>query len=335
MATSEIVLYHYTYSPYARRITWYLALRGIPYKQCLQPGMLPRPDVSRLGMSHRRIPIMSIGRDVYLDSRLQLEKLEEMFPEKPRLGATTAEHKAVERLLSHFIIDAGIFANGVTLLPTNLPMLKDPRYFKDRGDYIGGNLSKESMARARPEATMEFSAAFELLETTLLADGREWILRTKEPSLADIEAVWPFHWLSGIPGALPVEIFSPEKFPKVYAWMKRFQDAVSVAKKKVEKVVTLDGEAAASFIEGSEYHDAEGSVDEADPVVVAQGLKKGDAVVVSPTDTGKAHKDVGKLVSVDGKEVVIEVVTEKKKSVRVHAPRHGFRVKKQGDSAKL
>jgi hypothetical protein len=31
-----IVLYHYHYSPYARRISWYLALRGIPYSQCVR-----------------------------------------------------------------------------------------------------------------------------------------------------------------------------------------------------------------------------------------------------------------------------------------------------------
>ncbi len=30
-----IVLYHYTFSPYARRIVWYLTLRGIPYSQCV------------------------------------------------------------------------------------------------------------------------------------------------------------------------------------------------------------------------------------------------------------------------------------------------------------
>jgi len=39
----------------------------------------------------------------------------------------------------------------------------------------------------RPEALVEMRSSFELLETTLLADGREWILKTEGPSLADIE----------------------------------------------------------------------------------------------------------------------------------------------------
>lgn len=32
----EVILYHYTYSPYAKRVAWYLTLRGIPYSQCVR-----------------------------------------------------------------------------------------------------------------------------------------------------------------------------------------------------------------------------------------------------------------------------------------------------------
>lgn len=37
-ASSElpIVLYHYHYSPFAKRLVWYLNLRGIPYVQCVR-----------------------------------------------------------------------------------------------------------------------------------------------------------------------------------------------------------------------------------------------------------------------------------------------------------
>lgn len=290
--------------------------------------MLPRPDVARLGISYRRIPILSIGRDIYFDTRLQLPKLEAMYPDLPRLGASTADQKGLERLLSAFIIDGGIFQQGVKLLPLDLPFLKDPRYFKDRGDYMGAKLSAGAMKKIRPEALGEFAAAFELLETTLLADGREWILKTEKPSLADIEAVWPFHWVSGLPGALPKERFSPEVYPRVYSWIKRFQEAVTAAKKSVEKPTTLDGEEAARVIESSSWHEEEGKVDEEDPLVVAEELKKGGMVVISPTDTGRAHKDVGRLVSLVKDEVVIEVKTDKGEGVRIHAPRHGYKLRR-------
>lgn len=301
----------------------------------MQPGMMPRPDVSRLGIAHRRIPILAIGGDVYLDTRLQLPKLEALFPELPRLGATKPEHVALERLLSSYASDAGLFSAAVQLLPTDLPFLKDPAYFRDRGDFVGRELSAEGMHRARPEALGVVERAFGLLEGTLLADGREWVLGTEGPSLTDVEAVWPLHWLAGIPGALPGERFSREAFPRVYAWIARFRAVVSAKKKKVGKPVGVSGEEAARRImtEGSVGEAATRlvKVDGTDPVVLAQGLRKGDRVRVWPTDTGSSGRDVGVLVGIDREEVVFETDV----GVRVHAPRHGFRVMKLDAEAKL
>ncbi|KAH6985994.1 hypothetical protein BKA56DRAFT_670211 [Ilyonectria sp. MPI-CAGE-AT-0026] len=335
MSTPAVILYHYPYSPYARRVVWYLTLRGISYSQCLQPPMMPRPDISQLGISYRRIPILSIGRDVYLDTRLQIPKLEKLFPEMPRLGATEPDQLAVERLLSLFTTDTGLFGKAVQLLPTDLPLLQDPAYYRDRADFMGGKLSPEGMTAARPEALVEVIRAFDLLETTLLTDGRDWILKTPGPSLADIEAVWPFHWLLGLPGALPKDRFSPTVYPRVYAWIQRFQDALSTAKKKVGKPATLNGDEAAQTILQAPFSGNERVVDAEDAVVIAQGLQKGDRVRVWPTDTGSSGRDEGKLVAIDAREVVYET-GEGGRIVRVHAPRHGFRVKKVVDKgAKL
>jgi hypothetical protein len=74
--------------------------------------------------------------------------------------------------------------------------------------------------------------------------------------------------------------------------------------------------AAADFVEG-------GDVDETDPL----GLRKGQDVVVYPLDTGKSHQDRGRLVKLDRTEVVIQFQTKiGEKEVRLHAPRHGFRI---------
>ncbi|KAK6217498.1 glutathione S-transferase [Colletotrichum tabaci] len=346
MASSDedkkIVLYHYSASPYARRIVWYLALRGIPYVQCMQPPVLPRPDVEKLGIVHRRIPILTIGRDIYLDTRLMLRKLEQLYPSRARLGAEGPEHAAVERLLEGHIIDGGVFSNAINVLPTNLPMLQDPNrtWFKDREGYVGGKLSVETMQRGRPTAINEIRRTMELLETTLLADGRDWVLKTEGPRLADIEAVWLPHWLASIPGALPKEQISAEKFPRVFAWIERFQKTISEAKKAAPKVATVSGDEAASLVASSPYNEAGGRVDAEDALVAAEGLKAGDEIILWPADTGASHKDTGKLLSLDGDEVVFEVQGHKG-SARVHAPRHGFRVEKldkfkaRRDSAKL
>jgi hypothetical protein len=75
------------------------------------------------------------------------------------------------------------------LIPSSMPLLKDPKFRSDRADFTGRSWDKEKVELMRPEALVEIRGAFELLETTLLADGRDWILKTEGPSLGDIEGM--------------------------------------------------------------------------------------------------------------------------------------------------
>lgn len=69
------------------------------------------------------------------------------------------------------------------------------------------------------------------------------------------------------------------------------------------------------------------SVDEQEPLLVAGWLKIGDEVEVTPTDTGKVPQR-GTLVGLNSERVSLDVQGEQGAKVRVHAPRHGFDVKK-------
>ena len=129
---------------------------------------------------------MSIGRDIYCDTRLILQKLEEKFP-SGALGASQPDQKAIEKLLESWTIDGGIFVRASQAIPAEMPLLNDPRFVKDREDYTGRSWDKENIKAMRPEALTHIRDAFVFLETGLLADGRQWVLKTEKPSLADIE----------------------------------------------------------------------------------------------------------------------------------------------------
>ncbi len=194
--------------------------------------MMPRPDVTGLGLRHRRIPILALGRDVYLDTRLMLRKLEDVWPSVPRLGGgargggtdgtggtggspespESPESSALERLLEVLNIDRGVFTAAAQLIPQDLPLMRDPAFQRDRDDFFnrrpptssatsastsGASLS----AAARADTVNEIRRAAALLEDTIFAGGRQWVLG-RGPSLADIEAVWPLHWLTTMPRAL-------------------------------------------------------------------------------------------------------------------------------------
>ena len=296
----------------------YLTLRRIPYAQCDQPPMLPRPDLESIGVAYRRIPILAHGRSVYCDTQLIIAHLESAFPSSD-FFPTSPEHKALQKLLGSWTIDGGIFARAAQALPPDLPLMKDPKFVKDREQYTGRSWSEGNVRALRPEALVHLREAFEFLETGLLSDGRDWILNTEGPQLADIEAIWPFAWLLGLKVALPKDLFSPTTFPKVFDWVERFNKAVEKAKRETH-VKKLTGEEAANVIMNAKpvSNEAE-EVDSTDPT----GLKEGDLVESWPSDTGFKNRDRGHLVRLNRKECVLE----NHKGVLIHHPRWNFRLR--------
>ena len=299
--------------------------------------MLPRPDLARLGVHYRRIPVLAIGKDIYLDTRLQLSRLESLFPSIPQLSGAAANPNGelIEALLQKYVNDTGIFMRAAQLIPTNSPAIKSPAFLKDRSDLMGAPFTKEFLEKLRPDALVAIQAMFDFLENVLLKDGRTWALDTSAPSLADVEAVWLVIWLISMPTALPAEKFSEKFYPRVYKWVANFQGALADAEKRLGEPETLKGDRAAEkiwnttgWVDGEDMH-----VDEEDEVAKKLGLKKGDVVKVWSTDSGSAHKDTGKLVAFNSGEIVIGV-KEGKEMIRIHAPRHKFAVKKvEGEDA--
>ena len=179
----NIKLYHYTASPYARKIVWYLALRGINYAEVKQPVILPRPDLQAIGVNYRRIPLMSIGKDVYADTRIILRKLEQLFPDGA-IGAISPDGVALQKLLEVWHVEGPLFFRGVSSMPSK--NFSQPEFQKDREQMTGRPWSAEAMDKLRPEALAYMQGVFRFLEDLLL-DGRKWILSTDKPALADIE----------------------------------------------------------------------------------------------------------------------------------------------------
>lgn len=230
-------------------------------------------------------------------------------------------------------MEGGPFAWAATLIPSDMPILKNKAWIRDREDFVGGAFGP-APPLVRAEALTNLREIFELLERSFFADGRDWILQTDRPSLADIEAVWPLHWLREMPGALPESVISERQYPRVFAWIERFDKAVTAATFELGKIPTIAGGEAAQSIVNSPFFDKNELVEYSEPIVSVLGLKQGDLVTVAPTDTGRRHKDHGILVGLNDKEVIFETKADLEGSpvIRVHAPRHGFKITR-GDEA--
>ncbi|KKZ59040.1 hypothetical protein EMCG_00908 [[Emmonsia] crescens] len=286
---------------------------------------MPRPDLHALGVQYRRVPVMSVGKDIYCDSRLILQKLEELYPEGGyRLGATDPEGQAIERMLENWTVDGGVFARACQLVPSAVILAAHPNFIRDREDASGLSFRKEDLLKNRPDGMIHIKQAFEFLETTLLADGRDWLRNTDNPSLADIHAIWPLDWVDGLDGALDRDIFTEARYPKVFAWMARFRKTAAEATSALPtKPQTLSGEQVLESLIAADFVEPEGNVDKYD----ALKFQKGQDVVVWPTDNGYNYKDSGELVALTPQEVVVQrKVMDNRTAVRIHFPRTNFRI---------
>jgi sulfite reductase alpha subunit-like flavoprotein len=163
----------------------------------------------------------------------------------------------------------------------------------------------------------------DMLETTFLADARDWILGTKELTRADIDAAWPFEWLivdRHIKGSLPGEHMSEKTYPRVYAWAGRFMEVVKERRKRCEKPKALNGQTMVErTINASSAHE-DINVIENDPL----DIKAGDNIEVYPSDYDQGGKSAGELVGL----TVHEVVIRNDKGVHLHFPRWNFTIRK-------
>jgi len=128
--------------------------------------------------------------------------------------------------------------------------------------------------------------------------------------------------LNGLKGALPRELISEARYPKVFAWIKRFNGVMQKAKADAPKPTALKGDAAAQRIFNASFAEKDLGIDQADPL----GLQEGALVEIYPLDSGSRHHDEGVLVGLSEDEAVLSVGSQGKE-IRVHFPRTGFRIK--------
>jgi hypothetical protein len=79
MPLPPIIAWDYLFAPNAQKSRLYLYLTQTPFSICQQPFALPRPDLTDLGITYRRVPVLSIGKDVFPDNASFLEAMQTLL----------------------------------------------------------------------------------------------------------------------------------------------------------------------------------------------------------------------------------------------------------------
>ena len=305
-SADDLVLHHYSSSPFAEKSRLMLGLKGLPWHSVTVPMVLPKPDVVALTGGYRRTPFLQLGADIYCDTALIAEVLEGRRPTPSLFPAAVAGHA---RALAQWA-DTDLFWTalpyamqpaGATALFAGAPpdMLKI--FVADR------KAMSEGMPQVRGVDAGAALTQYLAWLSDMLSDGRPWLLGG-ETSIADLSVYHPL-WFVTRTGPL-AEIFQPHE--ALRAWMARV-----AAIGHGERAGKLDGAIAL----------AKASTPRPAQVEEGLGFAAGEAVTVTPYDYAR-DAVAGDLVGLTCRTVTLAREDERAGRVHVHFPRIRYTLKR-------
>ncbi|KEF56993.1 uncharacterized protein A1O9_07183 [Exophiala aquamarina CBS 119918] len=317
--------------------------------------MMPRPILKEnFNITYRKIPVLAIDKEIYIDTAIILEALEAQFPETQGYG-TIYPNPSLRPLIRGFgsyWTDKPFFRVTTGLIPGSV---WHTSFGQDRSNLIGHKLNPEKLAGKVPENLSGLDLHLSILEP-LLQYGKKWLFETENPSAADIGFFYQLEWAEKIARGEGVRdltgggaqdgdgeglqsVFNPKRYPNLSSWfqrLKEYLDALPLTENRIERNDETGIQKTLSKISSISLGDTiplietpAGSHKDLD---ARNGLSLGVQVSIAPDDTGRGSPTVGTLVALTAEEVVIlpQEIDGREPlvgSVRIHFPRIGFVVR--------
>lgn len=227
-----------------------LTAAGVDFKKVDVPPVLPRPELEKLDITYRRIPLLAVGKDVYADSSLICDIItKKLAPGKiPTSPADDAYN----------IWGSTVFSEILSLIPGEV--LTDG-FVKDRAP-IFPFLLRPDIKTLRPSGVGQLRARMKQVEEKFLSHGGTFIGGDKL-SMADIHAMWPISWVMNNLGAKDEPGLGKSNFPKVWKLIESLPSFGPSA-------ISAD-EAAKTIISAQYSADGPSSVQKGDPLDIPAG----------------------------------------------------------------
>jgi glutathione S-transferase len=307
----DLILHHYPTSPFSEKVRLVLGYKQLAWKSVVIPAIMPKPDVVALTGGYRKTPFLQIGSDVYCDSALVCDVLEQLHP-TPSLYPDTVQGLA--RTLAQWA-DTTLFwaamaynlqPRGAAAMFEGVPPEVAQAFGADRAAMSTG------MVRLRPaDATVAYKSYLRRLASML--EGQDFLLGST-PCVADFAAYHPL-WFTR--HRVPVMAPILDATPAVLAWMNRM---AALGHGQMEKSSAMESIAVCASSTGAK--DQNDAVFQDD-----HGIPLGSRVTVA-ADTFGLETTEGELIAATRTRYTLRRVDTRAGTVHVHFPRIGYVLKK-------
>lgn len=307
---AELILHHYQGSPFSEKIRAIFGFKKLAWRSVEISPIMPRPLLMPLTGGYRRTPVLQVGADIFCDTHVITEYLEQAHPQHPLHPDTSGW--AVRSLTAQ--ADSQLFRIVVALCfqpKAAAAMLASigehlaEKFVADRAELVKGSQGVSTLAPDVAEA--ELHDLLGHLEAQLAAT--RWLCGGV-PTLADF-AVYHCLWMLGNHPVL-ADLLLP--YARVREWM----------------------HAVAGFGQGQRQEmsaeDALATARDAEPMLLQtvsghlpEGVAVGESVTVTPLDYGLVPV-AGHLDYCTAHACALLREDPQVGSVRVHFPRSGFRI---------
>lgn len=306
----ELILHHYDFSNFSEKIRLILGKKGLSWSSVEIPSFAPKPYYEPLTGGYRRTPSLQVGADIFCDTQLIAEYLEDKYPHPTIFpGQSPDRIRALSLMLSPWAESQ--FLWPLALYITGLHAEKFPQKFhEDRAKLHGKPVPSLKRVKASSDRNLAvLLPQLKWLEKFIPNDSA--FLFGEEASYADIVVYHPLHLLDRLGG--DDELL--KEFPKILAWKTR--------------VIEL-GQGTSQEISPQEairiaYESEAVSVGEMEAPRLER-FKKGDCVSITPN--GEVSQSTGMLLSLTEEKVIIRISNDDVGAAHVHFPRTGYRLRK-------
>ena len=310
---AELIHHHYDSSPYAEKIRMVFGLKRLTWRSVIVPSTMPKPDLMPLTGGYRRTPVFQIGADIYCDTQLIAEVLEQLYP-TPTLFPDG--NPGLQMALGHWangsyvVTSVALRMGGEEPIPENLGL--PANLIEDRKKMWMTQFDTDLLGPKLDVLRSQLDAFTGLIDQQL-EDGRSF-LTGDVVSWVDICLMWNPWFLFRF---CPLEAERAYgKRTRIINWLNRLENLGQGTRVEMEPSEALD------IAKNSEPKATEGLAP-GDPI----GLKIGDATRISPSDYAEADI-LGKLVGTTASSITIARDDPRVGTVHVHFPKIGYSIEK-------